>query len=64
MPKTKETKTTETKSKEAKTPKSKGQALTFKCGRCQKEFPTDDMRIIARFFPPMVVCHDCEAEVR
>ncbi len=38
--------------------------ITFKCLRCQRQMPLEEMRIVTRFFPPLVVCCQCEDEVR
>ena len=40
------------------------EALTFHCQNCQKDKPFEEMRVITRFFPLMVVCRDCEKEIR
>jgi hypothetical protein len=38
--------------------------ITFKCQGCGKERNLEDMRVIKRFFPMMVVCRECEKELR
>jgi transcription elongation factor Elf1 len=38
--------------------------VTFKCWRCEEEKPISEMKIITRFRPVMVVCEDCEKELR
>jgi hypothetical protein len=37
--------------------------ITFRCRSCNKYKPLEDMRIITRFFPLLVVCRDCEKEM-
>ena len=36
----------------------------FICQHCHQEQPIEDMRLITRFFPMMVVCSDCEQSIR
>jgi hypothetical protein len=38
--------------------------ITFRCQSCQKLKPLKEMRSIARFTPVLVVCRDCEKEMR
>ena len=47
----------ESKAKEAK-------EITFKCRFCGKSKPLDEMRVLTRFFPPIVACRDCEKKMR
>jgi transcription elongation factor Elf1 len=47
----------ETKEKEPK-------AITFRCQHCDKEKLLEEMRVITRFFPLLVVCRECEKEIR
>jgi len=42
----------------------KTKEITFKCKYCGKDKPLDDMRMITRFFPPLVACRDCERKMR
>lgn len=44
--------------------KQKPLAITFKCQRCNKRKRLEDMRSITRFIPVLVVCRDCEKEMR
>ena len=51
--------------------KEKGQAkkkapeeITFRCQSCDKYKLLEDMRVITRFFPLLVVCRECEKEMR
>ena len=37
--------------------------ITFKCKSCGKSRPVDEMNILNRFFPPLVVCNSCEKEM-
>jgi transcription elongation factor Elf1 len=47
-----------------KTKKQETEEVTFKCRRCGAQKPISEMRIITRFRPVMVVCQDCEKEIR
>jgi hypothetical protein len=38
--------------------------ITFKCKFCGKSKPLDEMRVLTRFFPPIVACRDCEKKMR
>jgi hypothetical protein len=38
--------------------------VMFTCQSCQKKKPLEDMRRIARFMPPLVVCIDCSKVFR
>jgi len=38
--------------------------VTFKCKFCEKSKPLDEMVVLTRFFPPIVVCRDCEKKMR
>jgi hypothetical protein len=38
--------------------------VTFKCKYCGKHKPLDDMRTLDRYFPPVIVCSDCERKLR
>jgi hypothetical protein len=38
--------------------------VMFKCGLCQKEKPISEMKTITRFRPVVVVCRECEKDVR
>ena len=38
--------------------------ITFKCRRCEEQKPISEMKIVTRFRPVMVVCQNCEKEVR
>ena len=38
--------------------------VTFKCRLCEKEKPISDMKTITRFRPVVVVCRDCEKDLR
>ncbi|MGD1119248.1 MAG: hypothetical protein ABR886_07145 [Dehalococcoidales bacterium] len=47
-----------------KAKKAEAAEVTFKCRRCEKEKPITEMKIITRFRPVMIVCQECEKEVR
>lgn len=53
----------ETKQTE-KTKKKSPEEITFRCQNCQKDKQLAEMRIITRFFPVLVVCRDCERQIR
>jgi hypothetical protein len=38
--------------------------VTFKCRLCEKEKPISDMKLITRFRPVVIVCRECESELR
>jgi hypothetical protein len=38
--------------------------ITFRCPNCDKYKPLEEMRVITRFFPILVVCRQCEKEMR
>ncbi len=38
--------------------------VTFKCKCCGEVKPLDEMRVITRFFPPIMACLECEKKMR
>ena len=48
----------------SKTKKEQPAEVTFKCRLCEKEKPISEMKLITRFRPVVVVCRDCEKNVR
>ena len=38
--------------------------ITFRCQSCHQYKLLEDMKIITRFFPMLVVCRECEKEMR
>jgi len=38
--------------------------ITFRCQSCDKYKLLEEMRVITRFFPLLVVCRECEKEMR
>jgi hypothetical protein len=38
--------------------------VSFKCNLCGKEKPIADMKTITRYRPVVVVCRDCEKDLR
>ncbi len=38
--------------------------ITFRCPSCDKYKLVEEMRVITRFFPILVVCQQCEKEMR
>ena len=49
---------------EDKTKKKVPRKITFKCQSCKKYKLLEEMKVITRFFPPLVVCHECGKEMR
>jgi transcription elongation factor Elf1 len=47
-----------------KAKKQKPLEVTFTCQRCMKRKRLEEMRTITRFVPVLVVCRDCEKEIR
>ena len=39
---------------------SKIAKITFTCKFCEQSKPLTEMAVLTRFFPPVVVCKDCE----
>ena len=53
------------KAAKKETPGTRGtKKITFKCKFCEKSKPLDEMKILTRFFPPIVACRDCEKKMR
>jgi hypothetical protein len=46
-----------------KTKRKEPGAVIFRCQRCGKGKPIEEMRVVTRFFPLMVVCRECEREI-
>jgi len=38
--------------------------ISFRCKFCGKTKPLGEIRTLTRFFPPIVVCRDCEKKMR
>jgi hypothetical protein len=38
--------------------------VMFKCRLCEKEKPISEMKIITRYRPVLVVCRQCEKDIR
>jgi hypothetical protein len=49
---------------EGKTKKPAPPEITFKCRLCEAQKPISEMKIITRFRPVVIVCRDCEKEIR
>lgn len=47
-----------------KTKRKEPREITFRCQSCDKYKHLEEMRVITRFFPMLVVCRDCEKELR
>ena len=50
-------------SRDEKRTLAKAAPVKFKCKSCGKLKPVDEMNILDRFFPPLVVCDSCEKEM-
>ena len=50
------------KEEEAKTKGTK--EITFRCKFCGRDKRLDEIMILTRFFPSLVLCRDCEKEMR
>ena len=48
----------------SKAKKQETAEITFKCRLCEEQKPISEMKIITRFRPVMVVCQDCEKDIR
>lgn len=44
--------------------RQKPREITFRCQSCDKFRPLEEMRVVTRFFPILVVCRDCAKEMR
>ncbi|MFH1382935.1 MAG: hypothetical protein ABIH70_08615 [Chloroflexota bacterium] len=44
--------------------KTKIKAGSFRCKFCGKTRPIEEMVVLRRFFPPLVVCRDCEKKMQ
>jgi hypothetical protein len=40
------------------------QEITFKCPSCHKYKSLEEMTMVTRFFPILIVCRECEKEMR
>jgi len=54
---------TEKSEKKDKVEGKESKIITFRCRGCDKYKPLEDMRTVNRFFPPLVLCRDCEKEL-
>jgi len=43
---------------------AEAQEVTFKCKFCERSQPLDEMTVLTRFFPPIVICWECEKKMR
>jgi hypothetical protein len=44
--------------------KSAKEEVTFTCRRCQRQRPLSEMRTVTRFSPVLIVCRECQKELR
>jgi transcription elongation factor Elf1 len=49
---------------EKKSTGSKEKKITFKCNYCKKSKSINDMVVVTRYFPAIVICKDCEKGLR
>ncbi len=47
-----------------KTADSRDKKITFKCKFCEKIKPLSDIVVVTRYFPAVVICKDCEKNLR
>ena len=47
-----------------KTKEEETKEITFRCQSCDQYKPLKEMRVITRFFPMLIVCQDCDKEMR
>ena len=52
------------KAQTTKTKKKKQAEIKFKCQRCNQMTLLEDMRTVTRFVPRLIVCKNCEKEMR
>lgn len=50
--------------KEDKTMEPAPREINFRCPLCQQLRPIETMKTVTRFFPLLVVCQECEKELR
>ena len=43
-----------------KTKAKRSEEVTFKCRFCERARPLDEMVVLTKYFPPVVLCRDCE----
>lgn len=48
----------------SKVKKEQPAEVMFKCRLCEKEKPISEMKTITRYRPVVVVCRDCEKDIR
>lgn len=41
----------------------KTKKVTFKCRFCERDRPLDEMMVLTKYFPPVVLCRDCEKKI-
>ena len=56
--------TAEAKKAEEKAGKQKPREIKFRCQRCEKEVPLQEMVNVTRFRPVLIVCRNCAEELR
>ena len=54
----------ETSKQETRKKKPEAAEITFKCRRCGRQRPLQEMRSITRFVPVLIVCQDCQKEMQ
>jgi hypothetical protein len=47
-----------------KTKRQKPREIVFRCQCCDEFKQLEEMRVITRFFPVLVICRDCEKAMR
>ncbi len=51
-------------SKTDKKTRPRKKVTTFKCNYCEKVKPLEEMIVVTRYFPPVVICLECEKKIR
>ena len=48
----------------SKTKEGEPKEITFRCQSCNQYKPLEEMRVMTRFFPMLIVCQGCGKEMR
>jgi transcription elongation factor Elf1 len=56
--------TAEAKKADENIEKQKPREIKFRCQRCEKEVPLQEMVSVTRFRPVLIVCRNCAEELR
>ena len=50
---------TKVKKNEGEATAEESDVIAFKCRSCEQSKPLDEMMVITRYFPPVILCRDC-----